>query len=72
MVFPRQEIFGHPARLLSVALVRDVVALENSASAVTGDLHDHGFGDSGPAEIANGSSAQIVEQETRYTGSRTR
>ena len=71
-MFPCQKLFRHPARLLCVALVGDIVALENRARAMTGDLHDHRFGNAGSAEIANGGSAQIVKQETGYARSRTR
>ena len=37
-MFPGKELFGHPACLLRVGLVGNVVALENRASAVTSDL----------------------------------
>ncbi|MBV9670747.1 MAG: hypothetical protein JOZ43_07305 [Acidobacteriales bacterium] len=71
-MFLCQELFRHPALLLRIALVRDVVALENRACPVARDLHDHGLGNSGSTQIADGGSAQIVKQEARYAGSRTR
>jgi hypothetical protein len=62
-VFLRKELLSHPARLQRIGLIGDVVALEDGPSAVTGDFHDNGFGNSGPAKIPNGGSAQIVKKK---------
>ena len=40
---PAEEFLGKSPGLEGVTLIRDVVPLENSASAVSGDLHDHRF-----------------------------
>jgi len=70
-MFSGKKLFGHPARLLRVGLVSNVVALEHVASAVSGDLHDDRLRDSGPAEIADGGSTQVMEKKTGHAGSRT-
>ena len=71
-MFPCQELFRHPDRFLGIALVGDVVSLKCLTRAVTGDLHDDRFGDSGPPEIANSRSPQIMEEEAGYTRADTR
>ena len=70
-MFLRKEFFGLPASFLQIALIRDVVALEHAARPVSGDLHDHGFGHSGPAKIADCRTPQIVEEQIWKTSART-
>ena len=71
-MFLRKELFGHPACLLRVGLVGNVVALENAPSSMSGDLHDDRLGDSGSPEIAHGRSPEIVEEEAGYARSGAR
>jgi len=63
-VFLRQELFGHPARLLRVGLVRDVVALEDAPCSMSRYLHDHRLGNPGAAQIPDSGAPQIVKQES--------
>jgi hypothetical protein len=59
-VFACPELLGHPARVLRVSLVGDVVPLENAARSMVGDLRDGRFGDSSPANIAGAGPTEIV------------
>ena len=69
MVFLCEELFREAAGFPGVALVGDVVAVEDAARPVPRDFHVHRFGDSRSTEISDGSPSQIVEEQTGH-GSR--
>ena len=58
---PAEEFLREFARLECVALIGNVVPLKNTASSMSRDLHDHGFRDSGAAEISNRRPAEVME-----------
>jgi hypothetical protein len=60
-LLPSQKHFGFPASFVGICLVRDVVPLKDAARPMTGNLHDHRFWNAGPAQIPDGSPAQIME-----------
>ena len=57
-----KELLGEFARFQSVGLVGDVVAFEDPAGLVAGDLHNHGLGDAGPPKISRSRAPKIMEQ----------
>ena len=49
VMFSGQELLSDTSGLLGVALVSNVVAVENATRAVAGDLHNYRLGDACPA-----------------------
>ena len=67
-MLPSQKHFGFAAGFVGIGLVRDVVLLKNAPRSMTGNLHDHRFGDPGPPQIPNCGPAQVMEQQIRNPG----
>lgn len=55
--------FAH--RIRDIVSADDCLALEHTARPPSADLHDHGFTDTGPPQIARRSPAQIMEDQAR-------
>ncbi len=67
-MFPGQELACLQASFERVGMIYYVVALEDAPGAMTRDFHNHRLWNTGPAQVPNGSPAQVMKQKVRYAG----